>query len=78
MLSRSEILDRVWDWAYDGTSNVIDVYVRNLRTKMAGHPWRRRIETVRGMGYVLRPAEHGLQPAIDGALVRATEVGEAG
>ena len=34
VLSRSDILDHVWDWAYDGTSNVIDVYVRYLRQKI--------------------------------------------
>ncbi len=65
VLSRTEILDRVWDWAYDGTSNVIDVYVRNLRAKMAGHPGAPRIETVRGMGYVLRTRGTGLQLAVD-------------
>jgi len=66
ILSRTEILDRVWDWAYDGTSNIIDVYVRNLRAKMAGDPRAPRIETVRGVGYVLRedPAESRLRAAI--------------
>ena len=66
VLTRTEILERVWDWAYDGTSNVIDVYVRNLRTKMADLPSAPRIETVRGMGYVLRPdpARTGLRVAI--------------
>ena len=58
VLTRTEILERVWDWAFDGTSNVIDVYVRNLRTKMAEHPTAPRIETVRGLGYVLRPPAH--------------------
>jgi two-component system OmpR family response regulator len=68
VLSRTEILERVWDWAYDGTSNVIDVFVRNLRGKLARFPSAPRIETVRGMGYVLRsgPARPGLR----GAMVR--------
>ncbi len=55
VLSRSEIIERVWDWAYDGTSNVVDVHVRALRTKLGQHPQAPWIETVRGMGYVLRP-----------------------
>ncbi len=54
VLTRTEILERVWDWAYDGTSNVIDVYVRSLRAKMGDAPSAPRIETVRGVGYVLR------------------------
>ena len=54
VLSRPEILDHVWDWAYDGTSNVIDVYVRYLRQKIGEGPGVPRIETVRGVGYALR------------------------
>ena len=54
VLRRSEILDHVWDYAYDGTSNVVDVYVRYLRTRLndvgVGDP----IETVRGVGYRLK------------------------
>lgn len=48
-VTRTEILDHVWDFAYEGTSNVVDVYVGYLRTKV-GHD---RIETVRGVGYRL-------------------------
>jgi two-component system OmpR family response regulator len=48
-LSRRRILDEVWDFAYDGTSNVVDVYVGYLRDKL-GHDV---IETVRGVGYRL-------------------------
>jgi two-component system, OmpR family, response regulator len=53
-LSRSTILDRVWDFAYDGTSNVVDVYVRYLRDKIDRPFGRDSIETVRGVGYRLR------------------------
>ena len=59
VLTRTEIIERVWDWAYDGTSNVVDVYVRYLRTKLAPHPSAPRIETARGVGYVLRVARPG-------------------
>ncbi|MET0727091.1 MAG: response regulator transcription factor [Acidimicrobiales bacterium] len=55
VLSRAEILDHVWDFAYDGTSNVVDVYVRYLRDKIDRPFGRSAIETVRGSGYRLRP-----------------------
>jgi two-component system OmpR family response regulator len=54
VLSRSEILEHVWDFAYDGDSNVIDVYVRYLREKIDRPFGRKSLETVRGMGYRLR------------------------
>jgi two-component system OmpR family response regulator len=49
-LSRFELLEAVWDSAYENRSNVIDVYVRYLRKKIGAS----RIETVRGYGYRLR------------------------
>ena len=52
--SRSEILDHVWDFAYDGTSNVTDVYIRYLRNKIDRPFSKDTIETVRGEGYRLR------------------------
>ena len=55
VLSRTQILDHVWDFAYDGTSNVVDVYVRYLREKVDRPFGRSSIETVRGHGYRLRP-----------------------
>jgi two-component system OmpR family response regulator len=54
VLSRSRILDHVWDFAYAGTSNVVDVYVRYLREKVDRPFDREDIETVRGHGYRLR------------------------
>jgi two-component system, OmpR family, response regulator len=54
VLSRTRIIEHVWDFAYDGGSNVVDVYVRYLRAKV-DRPFRKRsIETVRGAGYRLR------------------------
>jgi two-component system OmpR family response regulator len=44
----------VWDFAYDGTSNVVDVYVRYLREKIDRPFDREALETVRGSGYRLR------------------------
>ena len=54
VLDRSAILDHVWDWAYEGASNVVDVHVHALRAKLAPFPGAPAIETVRGAGYVLR------------------------
>ena len=54
VLSRTAILEHVWDFAYDGTSNVVDVYVRYLRQKVDRPFDRDSIETVRGAGYRLR------------------------
>jgi two-component system OmpR family response regulator len=53
VLSRTDIIDHVWDFAYDGTSNVVDVYVRYLREKIDRPFGRHAIETVRGSGYRL-------------------------
>jgi two-component system OmpR family response regulator len=53
LLSRADILDRVWDSAYDAGSNVIDVYIRYLRRKLEPHHAEHYIVTVRGRGYLL-------------------------
>ncbi len=58
VLTRTRIIEAVWDFAYDGTSNVVDQYVGYLRRKL-DHPFGRAdIETVRGVGYRLRLPEH--------------------
>jgi two-component system OmpR family response regulator len=54
VLSRTEILEGVWDFAYAGTSNVVDVYIRYLRDKIDRPFGTDTIETVRGVGYRLR------------------------
>jgi len=54
VLSRTAILDQVWDWAFEGSPRIIDVYVSSLRDALGDGPRRPRIETVRGAGYVLR------------------------
>jgi two-component system OmpR family response regulator len=53
VLTRTELLEHVWDFAYDGTSNVIDVYIRYLRGKIDRPFGCDSIETVRGIGYRL-------------------------
>jgi len=54
-LSRTHLIERVWDFAYDGGSNLVDVYVRHLRDKIDRPFGRETIRTVRGAGYRLDP-----------------------
>jgi two-component system, OmpR family, response regulator len=54
VLSRLQLLEHAWDYAYENRSNVVDVYVRYLREKVDRPFARSSIETVRGVGYRLR------------------------
>ncbi|MDQ6876003.1 MAG: response regulator transcription factor [Actinomycetota bacterium] len=56
VLSRTRILEHVWDFAFDGVSNVVDQYVAYLRRKIDRPFGRADLETVRGAGYRLRTA----------------------
>jgi DNA-binding response OmpR family regulator len=53
VLSREQILSQVWGFDYDPGSNIVDVYISNLRRKLGGDV----IETIRGVGYRLRTEE---------------------
>src|SRR5207248_7436833 len=54
VLSRNMIIEHVWDQSFDGITNIVDVYVRHLRTKVdEGEPFK-MIRTVRGTGYMIR------------------------
>lgn len=56
VLSKAQILDRVWHYDFGGQANVVELYISYLRKKIdAGRP--PMIHTLRGAGYVLRPAE---------------------
>jgi DNA-binding response OmpR family regulator len=57
VLSRTVILDQLWDWAFEGDPRIVDVYVSALRRRLEACPTAPRIETVRGVGYVLRARE---------------------
>ena len=57
VLSKAQILDRVWNYDFGGQANVVELYISYLRKKIdAGRP--PMIHTMRGAGYVLKPAEH--------------------
>lgn len=57
VLTRDELLNEVWGYDYFGQTNVVDVYIRSLRNKVDYLPEQRLIQTVRGVGYVLRQAD---------------------
>ena len=59
VVSRQQILDYVWDYDYAAASNLIDVYIKDLRKKIDASSDDKLIQTVRGVGYVFRvPEQH--------------------
>jgi two-component system OmpR family response regulator len=54
VLSRYDLLENAWDFAYENRSNIVDVYVRRLRTKIDEPFGVSTLETIRGVGYRLR------------------------
>ena len=65
VLSKAQILDRVWNYDFGGQANVVELYISYLRKKVdAGR--EPMIHTMRGAGYVLKPAASADQPAHTG------------
>ncbi len=56
-LSRTQLLDGAWDFAFESRSNVVDVYVRYLREKIDRPFGQHSLETIRGVGYRLRAGQ---------------------
>jgi DNA-binding response OmpR family regulator len=56
-LSRTMIVEHVWDMDYDGLTNIVDVYIRHLRSKIDDKWPTKMIQTVRGIGYMLDAAD---------------------
>jgi two-component system copper resistance phosphate regulon response regulator CusR len=57
VLSRNMIIEHVWDQSFDGITNIVDVYVRHLRSKVDdGFPLK-LIRTIRGTGYMIRGSQ---------------------
>jgi two-component system copper resistance phosphate regulon response regulator CusR len=66
-LSRTMIVEHVWDMDYDGLTNIVDVYIRHLRSKIDDRFPAKLIHTVRGIGYMLESPERSApQPAAGG------------
>ena len=57
VLTRVEICERVWDYNFDPGTNLVDVYVQRLRKKVDGDFSEKLIETIRGVGYRIKPAK---------------------
>ena len=57
VLSRDKIRDSVWDYGYEGESNIIDVLIKNIRKKIDIGNSKQLIHTKRGLGYVLKEDE---------------------
>jgi two-component system OmpR family response regulator len=57
VLTRMQLIEHVWDWAYEGGSNVVDVYVKYVREKIDRPFGTDSIQTVRGAGYRMRSGD---------------------
>jgi two-component system copper resistance phosphate regulon response regulator CusR len=58
-LSRTMIVEHVWDMDYDGLTNIVDVYIRHLRSKIDDRFTQKLIQTVRGIGYMIDAPDSG-------------------
>ncbi|HEX6643279.1 MAG TPA: response regulator transcription factor [Gemmatimonadales bacterium] len=56
IVTRTRLLERVWDMSFDPGTNVVEAHISNLRRKLEERGAPRLIQTVRGAGYALRPA----------------------
>jgi len=57
VLTRDQLLEHAWDFAYEQRSNIVDVHIRSLREKLDRPYGRHSLQTVRGLGYRLRADE---------------------
>jgi len=57
VLTRTAIIDHVWDIQYDSMTNIVDVHIRSLRTKIDRNFSPPLIQTIRGVGYMLKASE---------------------
>ena len=64
-LSRTMIVEHVWDMDYDGLTNIVDVYIRHLRSKIDDKYPTKLIHTVRGIGYMLDMPEQPVEKAAE-------------
>ena len=60
-VSRTMIVGHVWDTNYDGLTNIVDVYIRHLRSKIDDRWPHKMIQTVRGIGYMLDNADPAME-----------------
>jgi DNA-binding response OmpR family regulator len=55
VLSKAQILERIWNYQFDPQTNVVDVLVFRLRSKIDRDASRKHIQNIRGVGYVFQP-----------------------
>ena len=72
-LSRTMIVEHVWDMDYDGLTNIVDVYIRHLRSKIDDRFAQKLIQTVRGIGYMIEAPD---KPAGAGGPTSADQPAE--
>lgn len=58
IITKTEILEKVWNYSFDPQTNIVDVLVWRLRSKIDRHFPSKLIQTVRGVGYTFRPFEN--------------------
>ena len=71
VVTRGDMLDNIWDYAYDGLSNVVDVYIGYLRRKLRQHGLESMVRTIRGVGYRMDPPEQSTTPSSSAAAIPA-------
>ena len=55
LLSKTQLLEHVWDYQYEGISNIVETYIKYLRKKLKTHAQAKElIHTVRGLGYIMK------------------------
>ena len=54
VVTREELLEKIWGYGYEPETNVIDVYIRYLRAKLNNEDKEEYIQTVRSVGYIMR------------------------
>jgi two-component system copper resistance phosphate regulon response regulator CusR len=70
-LSRTMIVEHVWEIDYDGLTNIVDVYIRHLRSKIDDRFPLKLIQTVRGIGYMIEaPDKPATAPPAEPAAER--------
>lgn len=70
-LSRTMIVEHVWDMDYDGLTNIVDVYIRHLRSKIDDKFTTKLIQTVRGIGYMIEGVDKPTVPQSEMPFERA-------
>src|SRR4249919_209471 len=68
-LSRTMIVEHVWDMDYDGLTNIVDVYIRHLRSKIDDRYPEKLIHTIRGIGYMIEAPEKAAEKPVGPSAV---------